>query len=210
MIVWRLSPPAFAHALTGEGNRIVGARWNSPGRGVVYTCAHLSLCVLETYVHIPPEQRLSLPDFEAVRLGIPDDAGRTEVTVTQLEHLLSMPNAEMACRARGDRWLASGSDLVLLAHPWSCRKRRISCSTRRILACAMLRSCRAAGFALIRSCRRSDKGVAAISLNLLTLCHTRSFLKIYLAELELLSYLKIYLISRRNRHVWHETLSIAR
>ena len=77
MIVWRLSPPAFAHELTGEGNRIVGARWNSPGRGVVYTCAYLSLCVLETYVHIPPEQRLSLPDFEAVRLNVPDDAGST-------------------------------------------------------------------------------------------------------------------------------------
>jgi RES domain-containing protein len=115
MIVWRLSPPAFAHALTGEGNRIVGARWNSPGQGVVYTCAHLSLCVLETYVHIPPEQRLSLPDFEAVRLGIPDDAGTSEVTVAELEHLLAMPNAEVACRARGDRWLASGSDLVLVA-----------------------------------------------------------------------------------------------
>jgi RES domain-containing protein len=82
---------------------------------VVYTCAHLSLCVLETYVHIPPEQRLSLPDFEAVCLGIPDDAGMTEVALAELEHLLSTPNAELACRARGDRWLASGSDLVLRA-----------------------------------------------------------------------------------------------
>ncbi len=115
MIVWRLSPPAFAQVLSGEGNRIAGARWNSPGRGVVYTCAHLSLCVLETYVHIAPEQRLSLPDFEAVRLSIPDDAGTTEVAVAELEHLLSTPNAELACRRLGDRWLAAGADLILVA-----------------------------------------------------------------------------------------------
>jgi RES domain-containing protein len=115
MIVWRLSPPAFAHILNGEGNRIAGARWNSPGRGVVYTCAHLSLCVLEAYVHIPLEQRHSLPDFEAVRLSVPDDAGTTEVTAARLEHLLSAPDAELVCRALGDRWLAEGGDLVLVA-----------------------------------------------------------------------------------------------
>jgi len=51
--IWRLTSPAFARILNGEGNRIFGARWNSPGRGVVYTCAHLSLCVLETYVNMP-------------------------------------------------------------------------------------------------------------------------------------------------------------
>jgi RES domain-containing protein len=115
MLVWRLSPPAFAASLDGEGNRIVGARWNSLGRGVVYTCVHLSLCVLETYVHIPPEQRDALPDFDAVRLSIPDDAGITEISGAELTDLLSTPKPELACRARGDRWLIEGSDLVLMA-----------------------------------------------------------------------------------------------
>jgi RES domain-containing protein len=115
MIAWRLSPPAFARILNGEGNRVAGARWNSPGRGVVYTCAHLSLCVLETYVHIPPAQRQSLPDFEAVCLSIPDDAGTTEVSLAEQKRLLSTPKAEVACRMRGDQWLAEEANLVLVA-----------------------------------------------------------------------------------------------
>ena len=114
-IVWRLTPPRFASILNGEGNRIVGARWNSPGQGVVYTCEHLSLSVLENYVHIPPEQRYSLPEFEAVCIAVPDDAGTTIVSIPQLERLLSNADPQAACREVGDRWLASGTDLVLVA-----------------------------------------------------------------------------------------------
>jgi RES domain-containing protein len=115
-IVWRLTPPAFAYSLDGAGNRVTGARWNSPGRrGVVYTCANLSLCVLETYVHIPPSLRLTLPDFEAVRIDIPDNAPATQITIPELERLLSMPDPESACRAIGDQWLARGTELILAA-----------------------------------------------------------------------------------------------
>jgi RES domain-containing protein len=114
-IVWRLTPPPFAFILNGEGNRSFGARWNSPGRGVVYTCEHLSLSVLETYVHIPPEQRDSLPEFEAVRITFPDDAGTTTVSIPHLAKLLSSDDPQAACREIGDRWLASGADLVLVA-----------------------------------------------------------------------------------------------
>jgi hypothetical protein len=32
-----------------------------------------------------------------------------------LEHLLSTPDAESACRTLGDGWLAEGGDLVLVA-----------------------------------------------------------------------------------------------
>jgi RES domain-containing protein len=113
--VWRLTSPAFARILNGEGNRIFGARWNSPGRGVVYTCAHLSLCVLETYVNMPPEQRQSLPDFEAVRISFPDDTGTTEVTIPDMERMLSAPDPKSACRVIGDRWLDAAANLILVA-----------------------------------------------------------------------------------------------
>ncbi len=52
-LVWRLVPPQFATALNGKGNVERGARWNSPGRGVVYASYNLSLCVLETFVQMP-------------------------------------------------------------------------------------------------------------------------------------------------------------
>jgi RES domain-containing protein len=114
-LVWRLSSPAFADVLDGAGNRVYGARWNSPGRGVVYTGSNLSLCVLETYVHFPPVQREAIPDFAAISIRVPDDAGRTQVSADEMQRLLSGPEPEQACREAGDRWLESGADLLLVA-----------------------------------------------------------------------------------------------
>ena len=93
----------------------MGARWNSPGRGVVYACANLSLSVLEAYVHIAPALRLDVPDHEAVRLTIPDDAGTTRIAMAEFETMLAAADPHGACRAAGDRWLAAGRDLVLAA-----------------------------------------------------------------------------------------------
>lgn len=114
-IVWRLAPTIHARSLDGEGNRVMGARWNSPGHGVVYTCANLSLAVLEAYVHIPLALRFNFPDFEAVRLSIPDDAGTTQIGMAEFEAMLATDDPHAACRAFGDRWIASGRDLVLAA-----------------------------------------------------------------------------------------------
>lgn len=114
-LVWRLSPPAYAEALDGEGNRIFGARWNSPGRGVVYTCENLSLCVLETYVHFSPAQRETIPDFEAVQISIPDDAGSTHIQFEEYHGILAADDPLYAFRKLGDNWLASGRDLMLIA-----------------------------------------------------------------------------------------------
>lgn len=115
LLAWRLTPPAFAEVLDGEGNRATGARWNSPGRGVVYCSANLSLCVLETYVHIPAALRSELPDFEAVRVSIPEDAGTTRISIAEFEQLMLARERRSAFRAVGDRWLAAAADLVLAA-----------------------------------------------------------------------------------------------
>jgi RES domain-containing protein len=114
-VVWRLAAPAYAEALTGAGNRIFGARWNSPGRGVVYTAINLSLAVLETYFHLAPEQRDAPPEFEAVCINVPDDAGTTHVSIIEFEELIAAPDPERAFRAAGDRWLIAANDLVLRA-----------------------------------------------------------------------------------------------
>ena len=114
-LVWRLSPPAYAEALDGEGNRIFGARWNSPGRGVVYTCETLSLCVLETYVHFSPAQREAIPDYQAVQISIPDDGGTRLILAKELEDLLMTDDPMSAFREIGDNWLAAARDLALIA-----------------------------------------------------------------------------------------------
>jgi len=113
--VWRLVPPRFAHFLDGEGSRSLGGRWHSPGGRVLYTSSHLSLCVLEVYVHIPTEERDELPEFEALRINIPDDTSRTEVSLQHFQQLMEDADPLGACQAVGDEWLSRGKDLILQA-----------------------------------------------------------------------------------------------
>jgi len=51
MLVWRLSRRIHAN-LSGEGARLVGGRWNSPGRPMVYCAQDASLAMLEVRVHL--------------------------------------------------------------------------------------------------------------------------------------------------------------
>ncbi len=72
MRVWRLTRSAFQQ-LDGEGARLYGGRWNSPGTAAVYASATLSLAVLELLVHVEP---LLAPDDQiATKLDVPDTAG---------------------------------------------------------------------------------------------------------------------------------------
>ena len=50
---WRIVPADHAaRAFDGEGARLYGGRWNSPGVPMVYSSQHLSLAALELRVHI--------------------------------------------------------------------------------------------------------------------------------------------------------------
>ena len=112
-IVWRLTPPAYATTLDGEGSRLVGGRWNKRGTPVVYTSSHLSLCVLETYVHLPPMLRNDLPEMEAVGISVPDTARTTLVSAARFKSLLAQSDAFSACQALGEEWFSPGDVLVL-------------------------------------------------------------------------------------------------
>lgn len=113
--VWRLTPSAFARTLDGEGASLTGGRWNSRGVPMLYTSPHLSLCVLEVFVHLPPALRNNMIAFEAVCLSIPDDAGVTHISATELETMLARPDPLAASRPAGDGWVAAGRDLILAA-----------------------------------------------------------------------------------------------
>ena len=50
---WRLVHARYvAHTFDGEGARLYGGRWNSPGRPAVYTVGSLALAALEVLVHL--------------------------------------------------------------------------------------------------------------------------------------------------------------
>src|ERR1041385_2966548 len=114
-LVWRLTPPEFHTELDGEGARLFGGRWNSPGLRALYTSSHLSLSVLETYVNIPAAARNSLPVFQAVNISIPDDASTMRVSPAQLAELLMMSDPVEASRLIGDDWIKRCDSLVLRA-----------------------------------------------------------------------------------------------
>lgn len=110
--VWRLARPKFATELSGEGNAKTGARWNSPGRGVVYASFNLSLCVLETFVHLPALLRINPSEMTAVRIEIPDEASRLDIDLTELPSDLAGEEAQERCRQLGDQWLTAHEHLV--------------------------------------------------------------------------------------------------
>lgn len=105
-VAWRLAsgrhPP-----LTGEGARLVGGRWNSPGRQVVYTSESLALCLAEALVHLPGR----LPaDYVALKLELPTGA----VELLDAAALKGSWAADIAyTRAIGDQWIEQGRSLAL-------------------------------------------------------------------------------------------------
>lgn len=107
-IVWRLTKPQYAPGLDGEGARLAGGRWNSPGTPVVYCSETLALAVLECFVHLPKAlwSAARLPVMIAVRIALPEGS---EVIDAEVDSLAD----ETETRARGMRWLAEAQYLAL-------------------------------------------------------------------------------------------------
>ena len=93
----------LATVLSGEGARLNGGRWNSPGLPAVYTSSSLSLATLEVLVHLEdPELLANL--FSWFPLEIPDDLAEwLDPGTLPPEWLNDEPGP--ASRAAGDGWL---------------------------------------------------------------------------------------------------------
>ncbi|CAN7620176.1 RES family NAD+ phosphorylase [Phenylobacterium sp. LjRoot164] len=89
-------------ALDGEGARIYGGRWNSPGRPMIYTAASPSLTLLEVLVHLDLPPELIPADYRLLSVYVPDDA--------PIEDLSEPPDDPLAA---GDGFLQRGEALVL-------------------------------------------------------------------------------------------------
>lgn len=110
MRAWRICRRRHA-ALKGEGARLHGGRWNTPGGAVVYASSTLALAALELLVHVDPED---VPrDLVAMSIAIPHDAPVTTITPGDLPRDWNRHPAHPACAALGDRWLAEGAALIL-------------------------------------------------------------------------------------------------
>lgn len=82
MIMHRASTARYANDLSGEGAKINGGRWNSPGIAGLYTSQYISLCILEilarTNKHIMPQ------DYRLVTIELPDEL-ITEIELKKLK-----------------------------------------------------------------------------------------------------------------------------
>jgi RES domain-containing protein len=111
MKAWRITKKRRAKtAFSGEGARLYGGRWNSPGVPVVYVAESQSLAVLEVLVHLDSPALLKKyvfleVDFEA---SLVLDLDRSFLP----KNWQSDPVPE-AVQAIGDRWVLSGDSAVL-------------------------------------------------------------------------------------------------
>ncbi len=94
-----------ATAFSGEGARLAGGRWNSPGMPAVYTSSTLSLATLEVLVHLE-DTEVFYNSFSWIPVGIPDDAVEV-LDMSKLSVRWLSDEAGAASRASGDAWLRS-------------------------------------------------------------------------------------------------------
>lgn len=73
MIIYRIIREKFRHdALSTEGSRRYGGRWNPKGTGVLYTTSTPELGLVETLAHAPAVRYEDLPGYWLSQIEIPD------------------------------------------------------------------------------------------------------------------------------------------
>ena len=97
-------------ALSGEGARLYGGRWNHPGTRLVYTASTASLALLEMAVHLP---RLRFAaEFILFEIEFPD-ALAEEINRMKLPDGWDAFPFSSATQDIGNAWIASGRSLAL-------------------------------------------------------------------------------------------------
>ena len=108
---WRLVKSRHAAAaFDGEGARLYGGRWNSPGTRVAYASDSVALAVLEVLAHL--QSTAVLQAYSLATIRFPDSVvGTLDVAALPSEwrRFPSPPENQ----AVGDKWVAEGRSLVL-------------------------------------------------------------------------------------------------
>ena len=97
MRIWRISN--FAD-LSGRGGTVIGGRWHSQGRPIVYCTDHPSTALLEALVHVT---RQTVPEtFQLIEIDVPDDVEVLDSIVAD-----GWDRNEELTRRHGDGFLAA-------------------------------------------------------------------------------------------------------
>jgi RES domain-containing protein len=108
---WRIVKRRLANdAFSGEGARLYGGRWNSPGVSVVYAAQSQSLAALELLVHLEISDVL----YEYVVIEARFDTSLvTRLAKSDLPADWRASPAPASARAIGDAWIAEDPSPVL-------------------------------------------------------------------------------------------------
>jgi len=111
MRLWRLVKTKYAStAFDGEGARLHGGRWNSPGTRVAYASSNSALAVLEVLVHMTGGG--ILPGYSLVTATLPD-ALVHDLPASELPKNWASSPVPPALQAIGDAWARSGRSVAL-------------------------------------------------------------------------------------------------
>lgn len=97
-------------AFTGDGARLYGGRWNSPGTSVVYLAGNASLAALEMLMHLDNDQILDHYLLVQVRF---DESLLAEHSSRDLPHNWRDSPPPETTRAIGDSWVRMGTSALL-------------------------------------------------------------------------------------------------
>jgi RES domain-containing protein len=95
----------------GEGPYRFGGRWSSPGVRLAYAAEHLSLAMLEYFVHIDPDHPPH--DLAVVEADVPDDVPRLSINPKELPANWRQAPAPAALAGIGDEFVQSERAAVL-------------------------------------------------------------------------------------------------
>ena len=99
-----------ASAFDGEGARLLGGRWNTPGKRVVYTAESAALAALEMLVHLG--RMTILPAYVVISCDF-DEKLVADMDRSKLPANWRTFPAPAALQAIGDAWLQNGKSAVL-------------------------------------------------------------------------------------------------
>jgi RES domain-containing protein len=109
--VWRIVPEhRAANAFDGEGARLFGGRWNSPGTRMVYTSDSRALAALEILIHLTPPT-MTHP-LHLIGVEIEPDWIET-IPNRKLPRQWTSAIISPATKQLGDEWIRSARSPVL-------------------------------------------------------------------------------------------------
>lgn len=107
-----LRAPYSRNPLDGEGAYRFGGRWSSRGTRLAYTSSHLSLALIEYFVHVDPNDPPK--DLVVVAADVPDHVSRVSIAMRELPENWRQAPAPACLAAIGDAFVADQKAAILI------------------------------------------------------------------------------------------------